>query len=771
MKRTLLLLIVTIASFATIFGQQLSIQGRVTSTNSYPVEYATVVLQTSDSVFVSGGITDLRGRFQMDNLKPGNYNLAISSIGYATKNMTFTDFNKNTDLGNVVIDSTSIALSEVVITGSQVINQADRKIILPTAEQLKASTNGLSLLQQLQLNRITVDMMQKKVSLSGGETVQLRINGVEASVQEISALLPEDIVRVEHHDDPGLRYNGAGAVINYITRRKDKGGNIALELENSPHVWFGNNQASAKYNYKKSEFSTFYYGSYRSMRKLWRENTETFNFEDHTSLTRVEDGTPDKWAMYWHYVHLNYSYQEPEKYFFNATVRAALNGEPKLNYHSKLYPVQQPEDAVVMKDHSSKKEHRPSVDLYYQRELNNNQMVILNAVGTYTNTDVEREYSEQKGEELLADIFSKTDGDKYSIIGEGIYEKGFEKGRLSAGLKHTQSVSDNSYSGSTVAETNMKQADTYAYVEFQRKIKKFNYSIGVGANRLWFDQGGEGYTDYTFRPTVRMSYNFTENAFVRYRGRMYSTAPSLSNLSETEQIIDSLQVRRGNPNLKPATSFSNALTFNARKGMVSTNLYVAHFYHHKPMMEQIIRENDKFIRMVDNQDRWQKLNTELEVRVGPIQKLLTVSWATGVNYYDSKGHNYHHNYTNWYYRGSMMANYKNWMAAFQIQGHINDFYGETMTVGENFHTLMLTYKHKQCSFGVMSLNPFVDNWNVGSENRSALTPSKNKQFLKESSRLFAVSFTYNFSFGRKYESGSKRLDNQDNESGVLGGGK
>ena len=44
-------------------------------------------------------------------------------------------------------------------------------------------------------------------------------------------------------------------------------------------------------------------------------------------------------------------------------------------------------------------------------------------------------YQEWKNDILLSDILSNVDGDKYSIIGEGIYERQFEAGRLGGGLK------------------------------------------------------------------------------------------------------------------------------------------------------------------------------------------------------------------------------------------------------------------------------------------------------------------------------------------------
>ena len=46
-----------------------------------PLEFANVVLQTADSVFITGTTTDGKGRFMLDKVKAGDYLLAVSSLG------------------------------------------------------------------------------------------------------------------------------------------------------------------------------------------------------------------------------------------------------------------------------------------------------------------------------------------------------------------------------------------------------------------------------------------------------------------------------------------------------------------------------------------------------------------------------------------------------------------------------------------------------------------------------------------------------------------
>lgn len=750
-------------------AQSLQLKGRIISGKS-PVEFANVVLQTPDSAFITGGITDQRGRFNMNNLRAGDYFLQISCLGYESRRISLDHFNSNKDVGDIAIDSSAIALDEVTVTAANVINQIDRKIILPTAHQLKASNNGLSLLQQMKLSRIQVDPVNRAITSSGAGVVQLRINGATAETQEILSLRPEDVIRIEYHDDPGMRYgDNVAAVIDYIVRRHETGGYVAFDTQNSPHIVFGDNNVIAKLNHKKSEFSINFYDHHRGF-NYWRENSEFFHYADGTAFNRVEDGTPDKMSEFSTRVSVGYSYQEPDKWFLNASLRGYFRNE-KRNTSSKLYPANEPDNFVDMKDYTGPHSRRPSLDLYFQRTLKNKQAIILNAVGTYIDSKEERSYQENRNGTTLTDIYSLTKGEKYSFIGEGIYEKGFGKGKLSLGLRHQQSITDNRYAGTSTATTEMKEANSSVYAEYTGKLNRFNYSVGVHGSRAWFNQGGEGYTQYSFFPRIRMAYNFSENAFIRYRGDISKWTPSLSDLGDVEQLIDSLQLRRGNPGLHMSTVYSNTLYFDYRKGLFSGNLNLYYQYQHNPIMEETLREGNMFVRTINNQVSFQKLNPELELKFGPIKDILTLSFSNGINYFDSKGHNYHHSYTNWYYRLEAMANYKGWSGFFQIQNHRNTFFGETLSYGENYHVLGVGYRYKQLNVGVMSFNPFISTYKRGDEKFSALAPSKNWWYLKESTRVFLVSLSWNFSFGRKFQSAEKRLHNEDSNAGTLKSGK
>jgi len=173
----------------------------------------------------------------------------------------------------------------------------------------------------------------------------------------------------------------------------------------------------------------------------------------------------------------------------------------------------------------------------------------------------------------------------------------------------------------------------------------------------------------------------------------------------------------------------------------------------------------------NNQKDWQRMASRLTMRVGPVKNIATLSVAGGVNHYISNGNTYHHEYTNWFTDIQLNGMYKSFTAVFGLQSHWNWFYGETMSGGENIHYLMLGYKHKNLSFMAGLFNPFADNYKVDIENRSQYASYKKSMYINESSRMSVLNFTYNFSFGRSFKAGQKRINNVDEDSGVMSTGK
>ena len=775
MKRILFAIMLLGCMIQGVFAQNLEIKGMVRNgRDKAPLEFANVVLQTADSVFITGTTTDGKGRFMLDKVKAGDYLLAVSSLGYETQYIALDGFNKSIDLKEILMEDAAVSLDGVTVSASNTSSRSDRKLIFPSDRQVKASTNGMDLLQQLMLPKITVNPMSNEIKVPGNGEVQLRINGVKVELDEIKALLPTDIIRIEFHDNPGLRYRNAEVVLDYIVRRPETGGNFSVDMSQGVNALWGEHRVSGKINHKKSEFGASYRIGPRDFYGTSRDNEEIFHLADGTVLHRKETGDPSHASMFMHNLNLNYSVQDPEKYLFNATFRYWNNHQPHWDYRGILSNLDNPDDYVDMVDLNSSDNQVPALDLYYQRNLKNDQTLVFNVVGTYNRTSSHRFYQESRGEELLTDINNRVSGKKYSLIGEAIYEKKLANGNsLSGGVWHTQSFSDNEYRNGHDYETHMDQSASSIYGEFKGKVRKLDYMLGVELARLYYKQEGTDDSDqfYTFNPRFTLQYALPGQSFIRLKGYVGNLSPSLGNLNAVEQVIDSLQLQRGNPRLESYMSYLLDLNYEYQKGIFYALVNGTYEYVPNAIMDEKYQEGNKIIQTWNNQKNWQRVVGFAMFRVGPIKDILQFSFTGGVNHYISNGNTYSHRYTNWYCNMQASLTWKKFMLMYQLDTNWNWFWGETLEGGENIQILMAKYNFKNLSLGIGAFNPFSDNWKVQSENWNQYASSKKTSYIKESSRLFVVSVSYNFSFGRTYKVGQKRLNNSDSDSGVMSTGK
>ena len=775
MKRILFAIMLLGCMIQGVFAQNLEIKGMVRNgRDKAPLEFANVVLQTADSVFITGTTTDGKGRFMLDKVKAGDYLLAVSSLGYETQYIALDGFNKSIDLKEILMEDAPVSLDGVTVSASNTSSRSDRKLIFPSDRQVKASTNGMDLLQQLMLPKITVNPMSNEIKVPGDGEVQLRINGVKVELDEIKALLPADIIRIEFHDNPGLRYRNAEVVLDYIVRRPETGGNFSVDMSQGVNALWGEHRVSGKINHKKSEFGASYRIGPRDFYGMSRDNEEIFHLADGTVLHRKETDDPSHASMFMHNLNLNYSVQDPEKYLFNATFRYWNNHQPHWDYRGILSNLDNPNDYVDMVDLNSSDNQVPALDLYYQRNLKNDQTLVFNVVGTYNRTSSHRFYQESRGEELLTDINNRVSGKKYSLIGEAIYEKKLANGNsLSGGVWHTQSFSDNEYRNGHDYDTHMDQSASSIYGEFKGKVRKLDYMLGVELARLYYKQEGTDDSDqfYTFNPRFTLQYALPGQSFIRLKGYVGNLSPSLGNLNAVEQVIDSLQLQRGNPRLESYMSYLLDLNYEYQKGIFYALVNGTYEYVPNAIMDEKYQEGNKIIQTWNNQKNWQRVVGSAMFRVGPIKDILQFSFTGGVNHYISNGNTYSHRYTNWYCNMQASLTWKKFMLMYQMNTNWNRFWGETLEGGENIQMFMAKYNFKNLSLGIGAFNPFSDNWKVQSENWNQYASSKKTSYIKESSRLFVVSVSYNFSFGRTYKAGQKRLNNSDSDSGVMSTGK
>ena len=747
------------------------ISGRVIDDNdATPLVGATVVLEDAEAHQVMGVISNEKGFFEMKVLTDGNYVLRCSYVGYETFTIALTSLKKHIDLGEIHLKPSSTLLGEVIVEGEQIIQRIDRQLVMPTEAQKKASSNGVSLLQQLQLTNLSIHPINKSITTNYGETVQLRINGIEATQAEVVAIQPTDVIRVEYHEQPGLRYGGAAAVIDYIIKKKDTGGHISADLTNALSLLgFGQYQASGKYHKGKSAFTAVMQWSRRDL-KWYRENEEEFHYPEHTILNREVAASPTQVKYNYLTTAINYNYTNEEKSVFNIAIRNNTKNIP-CSFTDRNTLLYQEKKIFEVKDREQSKTNIPSIDMYYQLNLKKDRFLYFDVVGTYLNSNSQRTYSITEQGQPAQNVFSKTVGNKYSVIGEAIYEQPLFKGKLTTGIKHNQAFMDNVYNGDIQSKVNMNTAETSLFTEYQSKIKTMSYSFGLGILRTFYSQGKASQEKFIFRPTLSLTYQVSKKISLRYHASISGYPPSLSFLSNVEQNMDTYQVHRGNPNLQSVRYFSNRFSASYRNKWINLELSARYSYDDSPIMEETLFEKGKFIRTYANQKGFHRLNLQSYIQIKPIKQHLSISLNPFYNRYVSLGNNYTHTHDNWGFRGSIMGMYKNWVAMADIKTSYHELWGETINKGEAIHSIAVGYNRKKWSVQGMIMNPFSSNYKQEVLKISKLAPNNQRAFSTDFNTMIMLNISVNLNFGKKGSTTHQRIQNTDTDTGILSGTK
>ena len=724
---------------------------------------------------VSGTVTDAHGKFSLE-AETGEFVLECSYIGYEPIGMSLA-VSGNIHLGTIEMNEASTELGEVVVEGDAVIQKVDRQILLPNKEQLGASSDGMSLLQNLQIPRIVVNPADNTVKTLANQDVQLRINGIEASNSEVMAINPKDVIRIEYHDQPGVRFNGAAAVINYIVKHRDTGGNLMLNASNGVTMpGWGEYHLSGKVNFGKSSFSLLTHYSPRDI--YWtRTNAETYNFSTGTIENR-EVGEPTRFKMNPVNIGLTYNWTNGEKNMLQISLRDNMNFTPYAQSNRDTY-LYQGTDSFAIHDHESSKSISPSLDFYYEHNLPDDHHLYFDLVGTYINSSNDRRFEQLPLGETVADttdVTSRVRGNKYSLIGEAIYEKDWENIALTVGVRHNQQWMENTYLGSDSATVNMTAAETYAFAEVQQRVKQFSYAVGIGAMHTYIEQAGQKQSNWIARPQLTLCYDFGKGVFWKYKGYVSGYQPSLSAMSDVAQQIDKYQIRQGNPNLKPVMFVANEMQLSWQSKYVNLNLWANYSYDHKPIMdetfEQLIDGQSYAVRTYANHRGFHRLQVAPSVQVRLLQNKLTFTVAPFANYYVSLGNSYTHKHFNPGVRASIMGMYKGWQFFGEVTTRYNNLWGETLEYGEFYHHIGLGYNADKWGFRAMLMNPFsVKGYSIETKDLSALAPNTQHAEMRDFRQMLILNFHCNLDFGTQRRDSGKRINNEDKENGILSGTK
>ncbi len=246
------------------------------STSGDPIAYATVQLMVRDSI-VNGALTNEKGRFAIQKVKPGRYQLQVVSMEYETGPVKSVEVGRGMPFVNAgkLVVAPKVLLEEVEITTQKdyMVNQIDRKVYDVTQNLTTVGGGAGDVLNTIPSVEVDLD---GNVSLRGNANVTIFVDGKPSALtgsgrQAILDAIPAStIARVEVITNPSARYDpdGVSGIINIVTKKNKRAGwNGTATLSVGTRDKYSGN---ANLNYRNRRLNAFANYSY-NLDNRWSE--------------------------------------------------------------------------------------------------------------------------------------------------------------------------------------------------------------------------------------------------------------------------------------------------------------------------------------------------------------------------------------------------------------------------------------------------------------------------------------------------------------------
>lgn len=661
------------------------------------------------------------------------------------------------------------SLQEIVIEAPKVIHKADMDVYHPSKSAVENSKNGMQLLDNLMIPALTVSDALGTVQASG-ESVQLRINGRESTVDQVRALLPETVRRVEWIDNPGLRYGGASYVLNFIVANPTAGGSLQASGRQALNTAWGFYMADAKFNSGRSQWEAGANFKLTNKIKTHRDYTETFTYPDGSSLTRNEDsrgGSMDNsmgnaWA--------SYSYIKPDTTVFMAELGWNQGFTDKFLYRG-LLSLSDGSPDILLTDSHGDKGSTPSLSLYWQQSLPRKQTLIVSFNGSFYFGRTYSDYIEWHGDATspITDIHTNIRDRNQAYAVEADYIKNWANARFTAGVNYSANRNRSQYMNLDGQIFHQRQDRVYLFAEYFRRMGKWTATVGMGVQYtdFLFRESDRGNHSWSPRPQATLTYSPGRNHNLRLSFTSWQSTPSLSETNVVPQQLDGFQWRVGNQNLKTASSYMLTLRYSFNLPRVNGMFGIRAFTSPDAITPLLRWEGDRLLTTYENSRGLQNLSFFIAPQIEIIPGWLEASGYVQYRMERMRGAGYSLRHNCWSGNASVRLMHWGFVLTGQYMRSERDLWGEKISWGENLNVIDLSYNWKSWQFGTGVIMPF-GKYDQGSKSLSKW--NRNEQHQRLDMRMMFVSVSYNLQWGRQRRGAEKLIDvNADADRSKAGG--
>ena len=545
------------------------------------------VLDSIDSTFVKGGISNLDGRFEITEVPQGAFLLRVSAIGFENFMLPFHVTN-HTELGTLRITPGVTSLGEVTVTAEKPIYAMDgEKLIYNVSEDPSIQTGTTEDALQ-NAPGVEVDV-EGNITLRGVSSVEIWINDKPSKLTEenlktyLQTLPANAIARIETITNPSAKYaTDAEAVINIVTSAHIKSNQFVSFGVNGSNQPFVSPWISYMWKKEKLSINLFAAGRYSN-----RKNTS-----ESWALQRRDAATPGEYEVTWAdstsqndnnrnksgnvFMNINYEIDTASEIsvdgggFYNSNKNDMSRLQRQTYYYLDSVPAYSMLYADQTKSNSDNRSMMGHVGADYTKKFDNmghNFRIGVNA--SLSNNANEQWYNR------MYDVYTDLDEHRYLLSKARSYHGSLdarynrpysESGELSYGLRAEHSQTDNTYDRyndtigvliDTLRTYKLKEDETSISgdVNWTHRWGGFTFSTGLG---LESERAGYAYSDTPFaddstywhihlRPSVHLTYRTESMHNWKLNYSMRMSAPNYNQITRFRSYGEN-SYSVGNPN-------------------------------------------------------------------------------------------------------------------------------------------------------------------------------------------------------------------------------
>lgn len=658
-----------------------------------------------------------------------------------------------------------VELGEVSVTASRVIRKADRNVYTVSDKLKQSSTSTLNLIGHLQIPTVIANDVMNTLT-SEGHDIQIRINGREATIEQLKAIDINSIQRVEYIDNPGLRYDGAHSVIDIIVKNPTSGGAFqGNALQMLTHK-FGNAFANLQLNTGKSQWELYAFGSMRDQINIYREYNDKYQMPDGSTVVRSETPIDGDFKGNYFSSTAAYNYVNPDKTNFYASLNLWRNADNGTKFYGLMTPMGS-DNKLYVTDQSHSPNTGTTLDLYLDQDLGRQQTLILSFSGNISNGRSYHDYIETDAETeaVITDISTRLKNRDHSIYAEGNYVKKWDKSMLTTGIRFNAQRNRSAYltGGNEVIHSSSDRL--YLFAEYMHRLGKFTLTGGLAMTYRNSDTDGSLHRNETtnFTPRLSVNWRYCDASRFTFSYDTSTTAPTIDETAPVAQQIDSYQTQIGNPDLKSYQYHNLRFQYSFSSDRFSITPRVSWYYENNSIMPFYSFKDNHIIKTWDNQGQYHSIYFRVSPTLTIVPDWVTLSGSVQFQRQFSRGNGFRRALSDWSGDANLEITHYGFTLGFECEIPRKNLSGETIMQGEYYNMISLTYTYRNWNFTAAMFIPFGHYKQVNTLDSKYIM--QHSVYRSHIERAPLISISYSTSWGRKGKSAQRLIENDIESSG------